>query len=251
MKKVIVITQNEPLYLYENIERLLLEVDPKVHFSKFYILRPREYGKNMSQISRFLKTIRVFGLRFVFNYIIRRLFRKLVGKDDLKKLLKKHSISYELVTGDINSEMNVASVRKLDAKICVSILGSQIFKSDIIKAVPVFLNLHSSLLPKHRGMLPSFWSILKQDEEVGVSVFQVDVGIDTGPIVLQKRIKNNFKSQADFIRVTKNLGISAIIEVLNSDTLSFKDQSNYEISYNSMPERSDVLRFYKLGKRFF
>jgi methionyl-tRNA formyltransferase len=46
-----------------------------------------------------------------------------------------------------------------------------------------FLNLHPSLLPRHRGATPIAGAILAGDDETGVTVFQMDEGLDTGPIV--------------------------------------------------------------------
>jgi methionyl-tRNA formyltransferase len=46
-----------------------------------------------------------------------------------------------------------------------------------------FLNVHPSLLPRHRGATPIQATILEGDAEAGVSIFQMDAGLDTGPIV--------------------------------------------------------------------
>ena len=45
------------------------------------------------------------------------------------------------------------------------------------------LNLHPSLLPRHRGATPIPAAILAGDEETGVSLFRMDPGMDTGPLV--------------------------------------------------------------------
>ncbi len=44
------------------------------------------------------------------------------------------------------------------------------------------LNVHFSLLPRHRGVAPVQWSILEGDAEAGVSVMRMDRGVDTGPV---------------------------------------------------------------------
>jgi methionyl-tRNA formyltransferase len=48
-----------------------------------------------------------------------------------------------------------------------------------------FLNLHPSLLPRHRGATPIAATILAGDAEAGVTLFRMDAGLDTGPIVAQ------------------------------------------------------------------
>ena len=49
------------------------------------------------------------------------------------------------------------------------------------------INLHPSLLPRHRGPWPLFWIYHSDDHETGVTVHRIDAGMDTGPIVLQER----------------------------------------------------------------
>jgi methionyl-tRNA formyltransferase len=50
------------------------------------------------------------------------------------------------------------------------------------------LNLHPSLLPRHRGATPVPAAIVEGDTETGVSLMRMDAGIDTGPIVAQVRV---------------------------------------------------------------
>jgi len=47
------------------------------------------------------------------------------------------------------------------------------------------VNLHASLLPRHRGAAPIAWAILCRDSVTGVSLMQMDAGLDTGPILSQ------------------------------------------------------------------
>ena len=50
------------------------------------------------------------------------------------------------------------------------------------------LNLHPSLLPRHRGATPIPATILAGDPETGVTLMRMDAGLDTGPIVAQMRV---------------------------------------------------------------
>jgi methionyl-tRNA formyltransferase len=47
---------------------------------------------------------------------------------------------------------------------------------------------HPSLLPRHRGGSAINWALIMGDKETGLSIFWTDAGIDTGPILLQKRV---------------------------------------------------------------
>ena len=49
------------------------------------------------------------------------------------------------------------------------------------------INIHASLLPEYRGAAPIQWSIINGDKVTGVTSMQMDVGLDTGDIILQKK----------------------------------------------------------------
>ena len=51
-----------------------------------------------------------------------------------------------------------------------------------------FINRHASLLPRFRGRLAGFWSHAAEPPEYGVTIHRVDVGLDTGGILLQKEV---------------------------------------------------------------
>lgn len=51
-----------------------------------------------------------------------------------------------------------------------------------------FLNVHASLLPRHRGAAPINWALIRGDRETGVTIQWVQYEVDTGPIFLQERV---------------------------------------------------------------
>ncbi|MDR1391704.1 MAG: methionyl-tRNA formyltransferase [Clostridiales bacterium] len=51
------------------------------------------------------------------------------------------------------------------------------------------INVHASLLPKYRGAAPIQWSIMNDEKETGVTIMQMDEGLDTGDIISQVKIK--------------------------------------------------------------
>jgi methionyl-tRNA formyltransferase len=50
------------------------------------------------------------------------------------------------------------------------------------------INIHGSLLPKYRGAAPIQWAVINGEKETGVTIMQMDVGLDTGDILLQEEI---------------------------------------------------------------
>ena len=65
-------------------------------------------------------------------------------------------------------------------------------KSLILKVKRPIINLHMSYLPYNRGAHPNFWSFVNNTPK-GVTIHEIDKGIDTGKIILQKRVKFDLK----------------------------------------------------------
>ena len=80
----------------------------------------------------------------------------------------------------------VAMLRELAPDLCVTAAFGQILSQEILDIPPLgTINVHSSLLPRHRGSAPINWSIIKGDEVTGVTTMFTDKGMDTGDILLK------------------------------------------------------------------
>ncbi|MDP3478870.1 MAG: methionyl-tRNA formyltransferase [Desulfoprunum sp.] len=77
------------------------------------------------------------------------------------------------------------------------------------------INVHGSLLPRHRGAAPIQWAIMNGDTEVGVTLIQMDEGMDTGDILLTKAIPADPEETAGslFVKLAE-LGSSALLEAI-------------------------------------
>ena len=82
----------------------------------------------------------------------------------------------------------IAAILELDPALAVLADYGQIVPRAILDLPHAALNLHPSLLPRHRGATPIPAAILAGDAETGVTVIRMDDGIDTGPIVGQERV---------------------------------------------------------------
>lgn len=78
----------------------------------------------------------------------------------------------------------VATIAQLEPDLCVLADYGRLVPADLL-AVPRrgMLNLHPSLLPRHRGATPIPAAILAGDSQTGVSLFLMDAGLDSGPLV--------------------------------------------------------------------
>jgi methionyl-tRNA formyltransferase len=84
-----------------------------------------------------------------------------------------------------------ARVRLVDcqADLLVVCDYGQILRSETIATARLGgINLHASLLPKYRGAAPVQWAIYHGETETGVSVFQLTVGVDAGPLLAVARV---------------------------------------------------------------
>jgi folate-dependent phosphoribosylglycinamide formyltransferase PurN len=77
--------------------------------------------------------------------------------------------------------------------------GTSILKPDTIRQLPLgILNAHNGLLPDYRGNYPDRWALLNGDP-CGVSVYRVDDGLDTGPVLARKIVlRSPHESLSDF-----------------------------------------------------
>jgi methionyl-tRNA formyltransferase len=70
--------------------------------------------------------------------------------------------------------------------LCVAAYG-RILGKDLLELAPHgAVNVHGSLLPKYRGAAPLQWAIASGETETGVSIMQMDEGLDTGDVLLQR-----------------------------------------------------------------
>jgi len=75
----------------------------------------------------------------------------------------------------------------LGADVAVVVAFGQILPATVLAAATRgSINVHASLLPRLRGAAPVAWAIIRGEPETGVTTFQMDPGMDTGPILLQR-----------------------------------------------------------------
>ena len=80
-------------------------------------------------------------------------------------------------------------IKTLNPEIVITIAYGQIIPEDFLN-LPKYgwINVHFSSLPRWRGAAPVQWAILSADKETGVTIFQLDKGMDTGPVYLSESV---------------------------------------------------------------
>ena len=253
--RVLIITQDDPFYLGRNIDYLLANMPRHSNVVGCLVFDVSPFGKKESFFDKARKTYDVFGAAFFARYAARFVWSKIMRKWQVRNVLARHGVPLVEVQGSINSDESLAQIASYKPDVLVSIAGNQIFRRPLIDlASKACINLHTALLPKYRGLMPTFWVLRNGEKETGVSVFLVDEGIDSGPILVQKRVEIGKRSQEQLIEFTKKLGMDAILEAIE-----LIDRGNYELienraddmTYYSFPEKEDVVAFRAAGKRFF
>jgi methionyl-tRNA formyltransferase len=75
------------------------------------------------------------------------------------------------------------------AELAVVVAYGKILPTDVLSALPRgCINVHGSLLPKYRGAAPVQWAVIDGEAETGVAIMQLDEGMDTGPVYLERRV---------------------------------------------------------------
>jgi methionyl-tRNA formyltransferase len=90
----------------------------------------------------------------------------------------------------IKNEETVAEIRALAPDVIVVMAYGQILPAAVLEIPRIAcLNLHASLLPRHRGAAPIQAAIVAGDRETGITVMYMDEGLDTGDVMLETRIE--------------------------------------------------------------
>jgi len=112
-----------------------------------------------------------------------------------------------------------ARFRALDADLAVVAAYGLILPAPILEAPKAgCVNVHASLLPRWRGAAPIQRAILAGDEVSGVTIMQVDEGLDTGPMLLKRKLDIRGRNSGQVTEELANLGAATLIEWLDRPT---------------------------------
>jgi methionyl-tRNA formyltransferase len=115
----------------------------------------------------------------------------------------------------LRSEEEQAAFAELEADVAVVAAYGLILPQAILDA-PTFgcLNVHASLLPRWRGAAPVQRAIMAGDKATGVTIMQMEAGLDTGPMLLKRAVEIEDKNAAQLTEELAKLGASMMVEIL-------------------------------------
>ena len=168
----------------------------------------------------------------------------------IEKVLKKKNNLLKT-----NKKINTKLI--INKKIDILITSGYPFliKEEIIKKVNIAINLHISLLPYGKGIMPNLWSFV-ENFPAGITIHQLDKNFDTGKILIQKKIyfkdKSNqtLKTTHDYLLAKlEDLFLKNYRKIFNNKIKSF-EQNKYIIinRYHTRKESDKIMK--KLPKKW-
>jgi folate-dependent phosphoribosylglycinamide formyltransferase PurN len=92
----------------------------------------------------------------------------------------------------VNSNETIEVLQDLEPNVVV-VSGTRIISASVLNSVKaVFINMHAGITPAYRGVHGGYWALVQNDRDAcGVTIHEVDTGVDTGRILAQVRIAPN------------------------------------------------------------
>jgi methionyl-tRNA formyltransferase len=102
------------------------------------------------------------------------------------------------------------------AELAIVVAYGKLLPTAVLEAVPRgCLNVHGSLLPQYRGAAPVQWAVINGEQVSGVSIMQLDEGMDTGPVMLERRVALDPRETAgELLARLAPIGAEALIEAI-------------------------------------
>jgi methionyl-tRNA formyltransferase len=140
----------------------------------------------------------------------------------------------------LRNEEEQARFRALDADIGVVAAYGLILPKPVLEAPKRgCINVHASLLPRWRGAAPIQRAILAGDDVTGVTIMQMDEGLDTGPMLLKRELDIRGKNAAQVTEELAELGASALTDWLAEPTAA-QAQPDEGATYASKIDKSEA-----------
>ena len=130
----------------------------------------------------------------------------------------------------------VERLREEEADLFVVVAFGQLLSEEILR-MPKYgcVNVHASLLPKYRGASPIQWAIAMGEEVTGITTMKMDIGMDTGDILLKEEVKIEEEETGEslFLKLSEIGGplLLKTIEKLEDGSLQPVTQDDSEATY--------------------
>jgi len=163
----------------------------------------------------------------------------------VKELALKASIPV-LQPESIRGGEFLAELRQYNPDIIGLTAYGNILPENIINLPPLgTINVHGSLLPKYRGAAPIQWALINGETETGITIMQMDKGVDTGDILLQEKLpigpEDTAGSLSGKLAELGGKALGAALDLLRLDKLNPTQQDNNLASLAPLLNKEDGL----------
>jgi len=218
----------------------------------------------LSQYAGLVRYIKRAGFGYVLPHMVKQtIFVLLRGWVRLVK--KRNSIFYPYWVsascnstreqyGHIKSDEAYRRVRKFRPDIILSVFSKEIIPGRVLQTAKIgAVNVHPALLPKFRGISPIFWAMSEGKRTCGITLHELDTGIDTGRILSQKmlRMHKGESEHSVYLRLAKE-GVDLVCDYLQHAVKKIKPNNTAGMNrrtaaYYSVPTKEAVRKLYQNG----
>lgn len=137
-------------------------------------------------------------------------------------------------------------LRSIAPEVIVVIAYGKILPAEVL-SIPRHgcLNVHGSLLPRHRGAAPIQWTILSGDENGGICIMQMDEGMDTGDVLAESAVPVDGKNAEELFEELSQLGgdliVGTLAKIEAGEVLKAIPQDDTKATYAPMITKQDGL----------
>lgn len=137
----------------------------------------------------------------------------------------------------------IAELKQYQADVYIVAAFGQLLSQEILDIPPYgSLNIHASLLPKYRGASPIQRVIIDGEQETGVTIMQMDAGLDTGDMLYKKAVKiqadDTFETLHDKLMLLGGEAITEALRLLEAGRLTPEKQNDEESCYAALIDKS-------------
>mgnify|MGYP001238571658 CR=1 FL=1 len=143
------------------------------------------------------------------------------------------SVRYPL---SLTQESEIEHVKNLKPDIVVVAAYGKILPNSLLDLKNIlFINVHASLLPRWRGAAPIQRAIMNMDSETGISIMKIEPKLDSGPVMLQSKIKIypnlNFEELSNEMSKTGAKLILDALKLIEENKAKFSSQNEAKVTY--------------------
>ena len=164
-----------------------------------------------------------------------------ISESAVKKYAKENGL-HLLQPTNLKSEAFIDELKSLNANLQIVVAFRMLPK--VVWDMPEYgtFNLHASLLPNYRGAAPIHWAIINGEKTTGVTTFFIDEKIDTGAIILNKKVNiKDDETVGELHDSLMTIGSELVIE-----TVQLIESGN--VKTETQPKLENLKTAYKLNK---